>query len=455
MTTYAQSTTSVIVKLKNQHTLFTGQPAIKNGLSLQKRALDLKQKRKIMVETFVRQNRLQLKHTYDTVLFGFATEATPQQLIQLKKSAQVEAIIPDQILHITGKNKHKSKKSKAVDWPQVIPQGPVESGAADSSYRGNSQHVYVIDTGVDVNLKDIKGNLGLSYAPIFCHWPADANLCPMPYSDDNLHGTHVAGTVAAIDNRINALGVAPQATIHAVKVCTYDGSCPTSAILAGLNWAVFDMLGHGKPAVTNLSLGGGTDMEAGTCTEDGYEGDNFVAESYCNAAHQGMIVVVAAGNSADNAASYIPAYLDSTITVSAYKYYDSGFEEAQFSYFTNYGSGENSWSDRLSGVITIAAPGSDIVSLNRTHANLTISGTSMASPAVAGAAALILEKYPQQLDFSAFLNVRQMLVDNAATLSYYETEQDPDGVVQDFPHAEGLLNVRFLDETDEPDESDE
>ncbi|MGX5172994.1 S8 family serine peptidase [Aliikangiella sp. IMCC44653] len=453
---------SVIVKLKDIATPFSLQKshlAKSTNYSAKQIHLLQAQQRQQKLQQFVNLNNLKAKHIYSNVYNGFSTHLSQSEIDELKANPNVAAIYRDEIFYIndsnnlTSSNKHKSKnkpqrtvkrKRKLIDWPQVTPQGPADSGAAELSYRGAGQHVYVLDTGVDTRQNDIKENLGLGYAPEFCHWPADNKLCPMPYSDDHGHGTHVAGTIAAQDNAINSLGMAPAATIHPVKICTKEGSCPSSSILAGLNWAVFDMLGRGESAVANLSIGGATELEAGNCNELGYEGDNFVAESYCNAAHQGMVIVVAAGNSSADAAGYSPAGFNSTITVSSYTEYDSFSGEALYTGFSNYGDGENSWSDRKSGVITIAAPGNLIMSLNRTHANRVMSGTSMASPATAGAAALVMEKYPQSLDFSALQNVRQLLVDNASIPAFYTTEPDDDGNPQDFPHEEGILNVRFL-----------
>ena len=452
----ANDTFDVIVKLKdgNQPFVVSNKEADSKGLTLSQRHAELGQQRKLNVEGFTTKNKISTKHVYNNVYYGFSASVTQAQLDELKRDPNVAGVYEDKILHIVGSKGHGNfspahqtykKRRTIVDWPQIVPQAPAESGAADSSYRGAGQHVYVIDTGIDTSQNDLADNLGDSYAAESCGWPDDVRLCPESYSDDHGHGTHVAGTVAAADNAINALGIAPQATVHAAKVCTKEGSCPTSSILDGLNWAVSDMLGRGQPAVANLSLAGPADGDAGECSDTGYIGDDVVAESYCNAAHQGMVIVVAAGNSSDDAALYTPAGFDSTITVSSYTSYDDLTGEAVFTNFSNYGQGPNDWSTRESGAITIAAPGDTILSLNRTHAVRNMSGTSMASPAVAGAAALVLEKHPQAMDFTAMQNVRQLLVDNATFPAVYSTE--PDGDIElNFPHEEGLLNVRFLDE---------
>lgn len=455
---HAEQEFDVIVKLKNQDSPFSINAAQQQNMKASFSSPVAYHKaqaqvRKSRVSKFVNQMRIQPKFIYSNAYYGFSATVNEAEMRALKNNANVEAVYRDKEYKLLDSQKTRhggnnnsyganKRNRNLVEWPQIVPQGPLESGSVDSSYKGDGQHVYVIDSGIDANHKDISANLGLSYAPEFCFRPGDSELCPFPYSDDNGHGTHVAGTIGALDNDIDSLGVAPAATIHAVKVCSSAGSCPGSAILAGLNWSVFDMLGHGQAAVANLSLGGGDEDPAGSCTVDGYEGDHFVAEAYCNAAHQGMIIVVAAGNSSADAAEFSPAKFDSTITVSSYTSYDADFGEAAFSAFSNWGDGANEWSDLPSGAITIGAPGNAIESLNRTHANTLLSGTSMASPAVAGGAALVLEKFPQSMDYTALQNVRQMLVDNATLPSIVIIDEGEEV----YPHSEGILNLRFLDE---------
>ncbi|MEP1743409.1 MAG: S8 family serine peptidase [Kangiellaceae bacterium] len=436
----AADTTNVIVKLKNSNAPFAALNQTRTPESMKA----MSQQRGASVRAFADTNQIEAKHVYKNVYYGFSASVTADQMKSLQNNPDVIGVYPDVTYRIVDIPENytppvtSKMNRKIIDWPQTVPQGPAESGSADSAYTGAGQHVYVIDTGIDVAQNDIKNNLGASYAAEVC---ADPVNCDADYDDDHSHGTHVAGTVAAADNSINVVGVAPAATVHAVKVCTAEGSCPSSSILDGLDWAVADMTDRGMSAIANLSLGGSDPSDKGTCDETGYTGEHAVAESYCNAAHAGMVVVVAAGNSASDAVDYAPAGYDSTITVSSYTSYDDLFGEAVFTGFSNYGQGPNDFSSNDSGVITIAAPGNAIVSLNRTHAVTTLSGTSMASPAVAGAAAMIMEKHPQAMDYSAFVNVRQMLVDNATMPVSYTVD---DGSAA--PHAEGLLNVRFLDE---------
>lgn len=429
----AEESFNVIVKLKDNAQTFTvnGAELAQRNVSLQDHHQSQSSMRRAAIESFVSDSNVAAKHVYSTIYNGFSATVSAAQLEGLKNNPNVEGVFEDKILHIVGNPPQTVKKRHfIVDWPQEIPQAPLESGASESSYKGAGQHIYVLDTGVDIKQNDLKNNLGSSHAAETCMWPEDDKLCPADYSDDHGHGTHVAGTAAAADNHINALGMAPEATVHAVKVCSGLGSCPTSSILDGLNWAVADMVSNGSAAVANLSLGGAGTTD-GVCDADGYTGTDVVAEAYCNATHQGMVVVVAAGNDSDDANFYTPASYDSTITVSSYTSYDDLFDEAVFTDFSNYGS-----------AVTIGAPGDTIMSLNRTHAVMNMSGTSMASPAVAGAVALVLEKHPQAMDYSAMANVRQMLVDNATIPGTALNEEGGEHKT----HTEGLLNVRFLEE---------
>ena len=201
---------------------------------------------------------------------------------------------------------------------------------------------YIIDTGILTTHNEFGGRAS---------W--GVNYAGGPNSDCHGHGTHVAGTVGG-----TKYGVAKQVRLVAVKVLSCAGSGSTVGVVSGINWVQANGI---KPAVANMSLGGGISTSI----------DNAVT----NAVNSGIVFAVAAGNSNANACNYSPARVAAAITVGA-----TTSTDARASY-SNYGS-----------CVDIFAPGSSITSAWRTSnsATNTISGTSMATPHVAGVAALYL-----------------------------------------------------------------
>ncbi|CAB4957287.1 MAG: S8 family serine peptidase [Actinobacteria bacterium] len=212
---------------------------------------------------------------------------------------------------------------------------------------GSGVRAYIIDTGVYTAHTQFTGRTASGYNTT----SADTS----DWTDCHGHGTHVAGTVAG-----TTWGVAKSAIIIAVKVLNCSGSGTTSGVISGLDWIVTNHA-VGVPAVANMSLGGGKSaaLEAAVA--------NVVAD--------GVTVVVAAGNETQNACYVSPAAEPTAITVGATTSVDA------LAYYSNYGS-----------CVDILAPGSSITSagITSTTATATMSGTSMASPHVAGAAALYL-----------------------------------------------------------------
>jgi subtilisin family serine protease len=211
---------------------------------------------------------------------------------------------------------------------------------------GAGVHVYVIDTGVYASNTEFAGRVIAGYTAV-----SDGRGT----TDCHGHGTHVAGTAAG-----NTFGLANQATIVPVRVLDCAGSGSTSGVVAGINW----MINHhvaGQPAVANLSLGGVYDY----ATNDAVE----------RAVADGITVVVAAGNESTDACTKSPASAPNAITVGATASDDSR------AFYSNFGA-----------CIDIFAPGSSIISagISSTTATAQMSGTSMASPHVAGAAAVVL-----------------------------------------------------------------
>ncbi|MBU4511556.1 S8 family serine peptidase [bacterium] len=223
----------------------------------------------------------------------------------------------------------------------------------DSGNNGGGIIIAVIDTGIDKDHPDLDGNLvgGVN----FVSNPPWKDPDPNKWDDDNGHGTHVAGIIAAEDNDTGVVGVAPEAALYALKVLDRTGSGYVSAVVAAIEWATVNDI-----QVINMSLGGG---------------DHLTLDAACSSAYDdGLILVASAGNG--GAVSYPAAYL-SVIAVSAT---DSSDNLASFSSTGN--------------EVELAAPGVDIYSTYKDGGYATMSGTSMASPHVAGTAALVWIAYP-------------------------------------------------------------
>ena len=223
--------------------------------------------------------------------------------------------------------------------------------------RGLGVNVAIIDTGIDKDHPDLVGNLkgGVNFVSKSPFRPADPNK----WDDDNGHGTHVAGIVAASDNEIGVIGTAPEAYLWAVKVLDRNGSGYTSDVIDGINWAV-----NNGMQVVNMSLGSGSDVQA----------LHYAVDAAYNA---GVVLVAAAGNYGDGDGStnevIYPAKYSSVIAVAATASDDS----------------TPTWSAE-GAEVELAAPGVNIRSTWNDGLYNIISGTSMAAPHVAGTVALVL-----------------------------------------------------------------
>ncbi|GAA2141394.1 S8 family peptidase [Glycomyces algeriensis] len=222
------------------------------------------------------------------------------------------------------------------------------SGTYTYNYTGRGVHAYIVDTGINATHTEFTGSVGNGY---------DFVSNDSTPQDGNGHGTHVAGTIGG-----TIYGVAKDVTLHGVRVLNNSGSGTTAGVVNGINWVAANAI---KPAVANMSLGGGYSAAL----------NNAVTA----AVNSGVTFVVAAGNENQNACNVSPASAPAAITVGA-----TTSTDARASY-SNFGS-----------CLDVFAPGSSITSAWRTSntSTNTISGTSMASPHVAGAVALYLQANP-------------------------------------------------------------
>jgi len=397
---------------------------------------------------------LKAKRTFGTALFGFSASMPQGRMNALRKDPRVAYMELDELNHIPSPPDHANAPKRCKDDPtgpgcgggggdsggnddesQEVPWGIARIGSASNT--GNGIHVYIIDSGIDNDHEDLEANLGQGFASTPCVSKGKKNVCGAEWDDDNGHGTHVAGTVGAIDNNKGVIGVAPDVTLHAVKVLDSRGSAFSSEIIAGINWvashkAIDDVV------VANISIGG-SGGKTGTCSASGFIGNNAYQEAMCNAARMGVVFVVAAGNEGADAENVRPAsYDDTSIAVSAIGQVvdGSGNLTGQLGWpsWSNWGNNSAGWTDDNSAPVAISAPGMGVLSTYRNNKYETQGGTSMASPHVAGAVALFLYSNAQVADYSAFINARNHLL---------ATEEATGGFLNQTgnPHDEDFLSI--------------
>lgn len=296
-----------------------------------------------------------LKSLYAYSIHGFAAELTKKQLKKLKNDPRVEYIEQDRIVQLTPPHAQNMDSIYCIFFgigcetgstqPQVIPYGVQRVGGPATVNVDNK--VWVIDTGIDLDHPDLNVKAELS-----------AEFLPNSDSPNDLngHGTHVAGIIAAIDNDVGVVGVAPGAPVVAVKVLNRYGSGSFSSVIAGVDYVA----AHAAAGdVVNMSLGGAAPSSF-----------RALAEAIKNAASQGIYFAISAGNASAPASQYAPARVDgeNIYTVSAINSLD------EFASFSNYGNPP----------VDFAAPGVGIKSLWKNGGTNTVSGTSQAAPHVAG-----------------------------------------------------------------------
>ncbi|HSH79912.1 MAG TPA: S8 family serine peptidase [Herpetosiphonaceae bacterium] len=325
------------------------------------------------------QHGLGVQRVYSHALKGFAAVIPAARLAMLQADPEIAFVDQDQVFSIAA--------------PQSLPTGINRiDGELSSTNAGDGTgtvdvDVAIIDTGIasheDLNV----------YRSVNCSGgsPLRGSCKSSSPADGNGHGTHVAGTVAALDNSVGVVGVAPGARLWGVKVLSDQGSGYKSWIIAGIDYVTANA---STIEVANMSLGGSGSDDGKSCsaTTDSYK------KAICNSVAAGVTYAVAAGNSSADAATAVPAAYDMVITVSALADFDGlsgglgaatcrADEDDTLANFSNYGAD-----------VDLIAPGVCITSTWPTaliaSGYNTISGTSMASPHVAGAAALYKASNP-------------------------------------------------------------
>ncbi|QDQ13471.1 S8 family peptidase [Streptomyces spectabilis] len=293
----------------------------------------------------VKKHGAQIERTYKKVLNGYEIEASPAEAKKLAADPAVASVVQNRTYTVAATQPNPpSWGLDRIDQRNL----PLDQKYTYPDKAGEGATVYIIDTGVRKSHQDFGGRAVDGYDAV-----DNDNVA----QDGHGHGTHVAGTVGG-----TAHGVAKKAKIVGVRVLNNSGSGTTAQVVAGIDWVTKNAV---KPAVANMSLGGPADSALDTAVR--------------NSIAAGITYAVAAGNETTDASTRSPARVTEAITVGA-----TTNTDAKASY-SNFGT-----------VLDLFAPGSSITSTWNTNdtATNTISGTSMASPHVAGAAALYVAENP-------------------------------------------------------------
>lgn len=298
--------------------------------------------------------------TFDSLIKGFVLKATvPLDENSVRVHVPVRYCEPNGHVSALGqelmtKSIGLSSKSVFRSSSQIIPVGVERVGGPQD---GNGRHAWIVDTGIDIQHRDLRVGAGANFVR-----DARGPVSRSP-DDENGHGTHVAGIVAALNNRQDVVGVAAGATVHPIRVLDANGSGTIEAVLSGLEFVAT----NAHPGdVVNLSLGAKGHFQS-------------LHDAVLALAERDMRISIAAGNAGAAAQDYEPAHVEhpNVYTVSAIDHAD------QFAIFSNFGNPPVDW----------ASPGVDVVSLRAGGGTVSYSGTSMAAPHITG---ILLLTTPRQ-----------------------------------------------------------
>jgi subtilisin family serine protease len=311
-----------------------------------------------MADDMARIYRGKVKHVYKHALNGFSVEMSEADAEAMSQDYRVAFVEEDGIMTADA-----TQTNPPWGLDRIDQRNRPLSATYTYNWTGSGVRAYIIDTGI----RTTHTQFGSRASNVFDAFGGNGADC-------NGHGTHVAGTVGG-----STYGVAKSALLRGVRVLDCNGSGSTSGVIAGVDWV---RVNHIAPAVANMSLGGGVSSALDTAVN--------------NLSNAGVTIAVAAGNSNANACNSSPARAANAITTGSTTTTDAR------SSFSNFGT-----------CVDIFAPGSGILSAYFTSntATATLSGTSMASPHVAGVAAL----YKQANPSASATTIRNAIVNSATT----------------------------------------
>lgn len=383
------------------------------------------------VAPFLTRARAQLgfrpTHVFEHTVNGFAATLTAAQRQSLLASPRVLRVLPD-------------LPTQATVDAQSVPPGVTRVGANPSAVRSVDGSdpllpvdIAILDTGIDREHPDLRVMGGKNCTSTTAGWDRDIHG----------HGTHVAGIAAGRDNGQGVVGVAPGARLWSVKVLNNFGNGYASWLICGLDWVAAQKdpadASLARIEVVNMSLRM-TGSDDGNC---GLSNGDLLHQAICRLDRAGVAVVAAAGNDRENAGRYTPAAYDEVITVSAMADYD-GLPGGQASSLPSTICSRDDEDDAFAGFsnfgadVDLIAPGVCVYSSFPSNSYRRMSGTSMATPLVAGGVALYhLQEAAAGRPRPTPQQARATLI--AAGSTAWKTGTDPD------PQHEPLLDVSSLE----------
>jgi subtilisin family serine protease len=327
-----------------------------------------------------------IEHVYRHALLGFSFRGSAAAAQALTRNPDVLQVVADRELRAVG---------ETLPWgiKRIDALHPEAPDAHEAGFTGAGVSIGILDTGIDLDHPDLNVDVARG---LNC-------MGSGPPEDGHGHGTHVAGTAAAVRNGDGVVGVAPDAVVVPIKVLDDSGVGTDATVICGIDYLTA-LATDGDPtndiAVANMSLG--EQGAAGNCTDGGLH------EAMCESIAAGVTYVVAAGNSSIDASGFVPAAYPEVITVSAMVDLDGEPGGAAGCYLFIYCDDDFAFFSDYGAVVDVIAPGVNIYSTWMGGGYRASDGTSMAAPHVAGVAALVKAANPAlaPVDIEALLATR-------------------------------------------------